>query len=70
MSKWDDQLNNHVINTSLANLAERMKEEILISDDINVIELVDKINQLLLYSEMCLQNVIPQLVNVGNLNND
>jgi len=64
----DDQLSNHAINTTLANLSERLKEEVLISDDINIIELVDKIRQLTTYTETCLENVIPQLINVATLN--
>ncbi len=46
-----------------------MKDEALISEDVNVIELIDKIEQLVTYSEICLQNVIPSLVNISSLNN-
>jgi uncharacterized membrane protein len=69
MSKWDDQLANHAISTTAANLAERLKVDELITEDVNVIDLVDKIRQLIAYYEICIANVIPSLINIANLNN-
>lgn len=69
MNKWDEQLRDHAIFTTLADLSEKLKDESLISEDINVIELVDKISQLQAYTEISLRNVVPELINVGVLNN-
>ncbi len=69
MTKWDEQLNNHALFTTLSYLSERLKDEALISDDINIIVLVDKINQLVVYCDLSLRNAVPELVNVATLNN-
>lgn len=69
MSKWEEQLKNHAIFTTLADLSERLKDESLISEDINVIELVDKIVQLQAYAEISLNNIVPELIGLGVINN-
>ena len=69
MNKWDEQLRGHAIFTTLADLSEKLKDDSLISEDINVIELVDKITQLQTYAEISLRNVVPELINLGVLNN-
>jgi hypothetical protein len=68
MTKWNDQLNQHALSITLSDLSERLKDEELISDDINVIELINKINQLVVYCELALRNVIPELVSAATLN--
>lgn len=68
MTKWIEQLNNHAVFTTLSDLSERLKENALVSEDINVIELVDKIHQLVAYSDTSLRNVVPELVGTGTLN--
>jgi len=69
MNKWDEQLKSHAIFTTLADLSEKLKDGSLISEDINIIELVDKITQLQVYTEISLDNVVPELINLGVLNN-
>lgn len=69
MNKWEEQLKNNPIFTTLADLSEKLKDESLVSEDINVIELVDKICQLQIYAEIALSNVVPELINLGILKN-
>lgn len=69
MNKWEEQLKNHAIFTTLADLSERLKDESLISEDINVIELVEKIVQLQAYAEISLSNIVPELISLGVINN-
>ncbi|MEH6648883.1 MAG: hypothetical protein V7707_02525 [Motiliproteus sp.] len=69
MSKWNEQLSSHAIQTTITNLTESLKNDSLISDDITVIDLIDKINQGVSYSKICIANAIPSLINIGHLNN-
>lgn len=69
MNKWDEQLKSHAIFTTLADLSEKLKDESLVSEDINIIELVDKITQLQIYTDISLRNVVPVLINLSVLNN-
>lgn len=68
MSQWDDNFNNHAIHTTIVNLAERLSDKELVLEDLGAIELIDKIVQVNSYAEICLQNVIPALVNKAHLN--
>jgi predicted CopG family antitoxin len=69
MSQWEDKLNSHAIHTTITNLAERLNDKDLEIEDLSAIELIDKIVQVKSYTEICLQNVIPALVNQAHLNN-
>lgn len=69
MSQWDDRFKGHAIHTSLDNLGERLADDSLKTDDLSVIEHLDRISQLKSYTETCLENLIPALVNQGHLNN-
>ncbi len=69
MSQWEDKLNSHAIHTTITNLTERLNDKDLEIEDLSAIELIDKIIQVKLYTEICLQNVIPALVNQSHLNN-
>ena len=69
MSQWDDKFKSHAIHATLDNLADRLADEGLKTDDLSVIEHIDRIAQLELYAETCLESLIPALVNHGNLNN-
>lgn len=69
MSQWDDKFKNHAIHATLDNLEERLSDETLKTDDLSVLEHIDRIAQLKLYAETCLENLIPALVNLGHLNN-
>lgn len=68
MSQWDDRFNEHAIHASIENLTERLEDEELISEDLNMIEIIDRITQAKSYAELCLQNLIPALVNHAHLN--
>ena len=68
MSQWEDKLNNHAVNTTLSSLAERLESDELVSEDTNIIELIDKIIQAKSYASVCLQNLIPALVSQAHLN--
>ncbi|MDY0250478.1 MAG: hypothetical protein RBR45_10555 [Pseudomonas sp.] len=67
MSQWDDRFNEHAIHASIENLTERLKAKELISEDLNMIEIIDRITQAKSYADLCLQNLIPALVNHANL---
>lgn len=67
MSQWDDRFNEHAIHVSIENLTERLKAKELISEDLNMIEIIDRITQAKSYANLCLQNLIPALVNHANL---
>ena len=69
MSQWDDRFKEHAIHASIENLTERLGNDDLISEDLNIIEIIDRITQAKSYAELCLQNLIPALVNHTNLNN-
>ncbi len=69
MSKWEDGYRDHPIHTTLQNLIEAVDDDSLTSDDINVIDLVDRINQAISYTKSCLDNVLPALINQGSINN-
>lgn len=69
MSKWEDNYKNHPIHTTLQNLNEVMDDEALASDDINIIDLVDRIRQAVSFTSSCLDNVLPALTSQGSLNN-
>ena len=69
MSQWDDKFKSHAIHATLTNLDERLSDESLKTDDLSVIEHLDRIAQLKSYAEICLDSLIPALVNHGNLNN-
>ncbi|PMG27081.1 hypothetical protein BCU94_05850 [Shewanella sp. 10N.286.52.C2] len=68
MSQWDDRYNEHAIHASIDNLTERLEDDALVSEDLNVIEIIDRIIQAKSYAEICLQNLIPALVNHAHLN--
>lgn len=68
MSQWDDRYNEHAIHASIENLSNRLEDEALVSEDLNVIEIIDRIIQVKSYAEICLQNLIPALVNHAHLN--
>lgn len=67
MSQWDDKFNEHAIHASIENLTERLEDKELISEDLNMIEIIDRIVQAKSYAEICLQNLIPALVNHAHL---
>jgi len=69
MSQWDDKFKSHAIHATLDNLENRLIDESLKTDDLSVIEHLDRIAQLKLYAETCLESLIPALVNHGHLNN-
>ena len=69
MSQWDNKFSEHAIHASIDNLTSRLEDKELISEDLNVIEIIDRITQAKSYAELCLQNLIPALVNHGHLNN-
>lgn len=69
MSQWDDKFKSHAIHATLGNLEDRLTDESLKTDDLSVIEHLDRIAQLKLYAETCLESLIPALVNHGHLNN-
>lgn len=68
MSQWDDKFNEHAIHASIDNLTNRLEDKELISEDLNIIEIVDRIVQAKSYAELSLQNLIPALVNHAHLN--
>ncbi|MCO5786759.1 hypothetical protein DHB74_10380 [Pseudomonas sp. G11-1] len=68
MSQWDDRFNEHAIHASLENLTERLEDKELVSEDLNMIEIIDRVTQAKLYAELCLQSLIPALVNHAHLN--
>ncbi len=68
MSQWDDQLSDHAIHASIENLADRLTDDSLVTEDLNVLEIIDRIKQAASYVESCLNNVIPALVNHSHLN--
>ena len=49
MSQWDDKFREHAIHASLENLGERLADESLKTDDLSLVEHLDRINQLKLY---------------------
>ncbi|MDF0535788.1 hypothetical protein PY479_16080 [Shewanella sp. A32] len=67
MSQWDDKFAEHAIHTNINNLNERLNNNALITEDLNIIDILDKIKQAISYSEVCLNNIIPALVNFANL---
>jgi hypothetical protein len=69
MSQWDDKFKSHAIHATLTNLDERLADESLKTDDLSVIEHLDRIAQLKSYAEICLDSLIPALVNHSNLSN-
>ncbi len=69
MSKWEDNYRKHPIHTTLQSLVEALDDDALASDNINVIDLVDRIRQAASFTNECLNNVLPALINQGNLNN-
>jgi len=69
MSQWENKFSEHAIHASLDNLAERLDDESLVTEDLNVLELIDRVRQAKSYTEICLQNLIPSLVNHAHLNN-
>jgi myosin heavy subunit len=69
MSQWEDKFSEHAIHASLDNLAERLDDETLVTEDLNVLELIDRVRQAKSYTEIYLQNLIPALVNHTHLNN-
>ncbi len=69
MSKWEDNYKNHQIHTTIQSLLEALGDNDLISDDLNVSGMVDRIRQAVSYSQSCLDNVLPSLASQGNLNN-
>jgi DNA repair exonuclease SbcCD ATPase subunit len=69
MSKWEDNYKNHPIHTTLQNLNEALDDETLVSDDINISDLVDRIRQAASFANSCLENVLPALTSQGSLNN-
>ncbi|WP_434950084.1 hypothetical protein ACRWQL_11510 [Shewanella sp. HL-SH4] len=69
MSQWDKKFKSHPIHATLDNLEDRLGDESLKTDDLSVIEHIDRIAQLKSYAETCLESLIPALVNHGNLNN-
>lgn len=69
MSQWDEKFKSHAIHTTLENLEERLSDENLKSDDLSVIEHLDRIHQLSNYAAVCFGSLIPALVNQGHLNN-
>ena len=69
MSQWDDNYKNHAIHTTYQNLLILLDDEELISEDIDVISILDRVRQAALYTRSCLDNVIPAIVNHGALNN-
>lgn len=68
MSQWDDQLSDHAIHASIENLADRLTDDSLVTEDLNVLAIIDRIKQAAFYVESCLNNVIPALVNHSHLN--
>lgn len=68
MSQLDDQFSEHAIHTSIENLADRLTDDSLVTEDLNVLEIIDRIKQAASYVENCLNNVIPALVNHSHLN--
>lgn len=68
MSQWDDKFNEHAIHASIDNLSSRLEDKELISEDLNIIEIIDRIVQAKSYAELSLQNLIPALVNHAHLN--
>ncbi|VEL96888.1 hypothetical protein ALT761_01881 [Alteromonas sp. 76-1] len=68
MSQWDEQLSDHAIHASIENLADRLTDDSLVTEDLNVVEIIDRIKQAASYVESCLNNVIPALVNHSHLN--
>jgi len=68
MSQWDDKFNEHAIHASIENLTERLQDKELISEDLNTIEIIDRITQAKSYTTLCLQNLIPAIVNHAHLN--
>lgn len=69
MSQWDKKFKSHAIHATLDSLADRLNDESLKTDELSVIEHIDRITQLKSYTETCLENLIPALVNHGNLKN-
>jgi hypothetical protein len=68
MSQWDDQLSDHAIHASIENLADRLTDDSLVTEDLNILAIIDRIKQAVSYVESCLNNVIPALVNHSHLN--
>ncbi|MFY0667625.1 MAG: hypothetical protein JXQ95_06315 [Alteromonas stellipolaris] len=68
MSQWDDQLSEHAIHASIENLAERLTDDSLVTEDLNVLAIIDRIKQAASYVENCLNNVVPALLNQSHLN--
>ncbi|MBW3513124.1 hypothetical protein KO537_00010 [Shewanella sp. NKUCC01_JLK] len=67
MSQWDDQFSDHAIHASIENLVDRLTDDSLVTEDLNVFEIIDRIKQVASYVENCLSNVIPALVNHTHL---
>lgn len=69
MSQWEDSFKNHAIHTTHQNLTVLLDDEELLSEDVHVVGIVDRIRQAALYTKSCLDNVILTLANQGHLNN-
>lgn len=69
MAQWEEKLSNHAIHTTLHNLTEAMNSDEIASEDITVMEHVERIAQLVSYAKIRLSNSIPPLINHGHLNN-
>lgn len=67
MSKWEDQLTQHPIHNTLASLKDSLNHEELVSEDIEVNGLIDRISQAADYAVSCLGIVLPALINHGHL---
>ncbi|MCF6193118.1 MAG: hypothetical protein L3J46_02155 [Kangiellaceae bacterium] len=69
MSQWDDKYKEHPVHTTLSSLCDIIENEALISEDVTIIGVVDRIRQVTVYTTTSLQNVIPAIFNNAVLNN-
>jgi hypothetical protein len=69
MSQWEDQFKKHPVHTTLSHLRAIFDGNELVSEDVTVIGLVDKIRQASAYCESALENVIPAIINDAALRN-
>ena len=69
MSQWDDKYKEHPVHATLSSLCDIIESEALISEDVTIIGVVDRIRQAAEYTTTSLQNIIPAIFNNGVLNN-
>lgn len=63
MSEWDDRFKNYPVHVALSNLQDILDSDDLVSEDITVIGLIDRVFQAVEYTSVSLDSVIPVICN-------